>query len=54
MKSVVREFNRRISISKELIEASGGVLVLGVVTAKVQVSSLNQRLWDLLQDSGKS
>ncbi len=54
MKSVTREFNRRISISKELIEASGGILVLGVVTAKVQVSSLNQSLWDLLQDSGKS
>ncbi|MCC8416588.1 MAG: hypothetical protein LN575_04460 [Rickettsia endosymbiont of Gnoriste bilineata] len=54
MKNVVGEFNRRISVSKELIEASGGILTLGVVTAKVQASPLNQTLWDLLQDSGKS
>ncbi|MCC8398127.1 MAG: hypothetical protein LN569_02310 [Rickettsia endosymbiont of Labidopullus appendiculatus] len=54
MKNVVGKFNRRIAISKELIEASGGILTLGVVTAKVQVSPLNQSLWDLLQDSGKS
>lgn len=29
-------------------------MTLGVVTAKVQMSPLNQSLWDLLQESGKS
>jgi len=43
---------RTIKVSKELLEASKGLLTLGVVTAKVEVSKINQDLWDLLKMSG--
>jgi len=53
MKSIV-QLNRKISVSKELIEASKGLLTLGVVTSNVQVAKFNEELWDLLQKVGES
>jgi DNA/RNA-binding domain of Phe-tRNA-synthetase-like protein len=49
-----RQINKKITVNKELVDASKGLLTLGVIISKVKVEKINQELWGLLQTSGES